>query len=128
MGQLLVTLALRPREPTAFARLPNEIVVKIFEQLCFHCQNPGTFPNADTEDVRQRKATLARLCRVSKRFRAIAEPILYHYYATGNCKHFLDDNDPNINGTRWQGSNDYLLSFVSRLVERPDLASKVVSM
>ncbi|KAK8041949.1 hypothetical protein PG993_006472 [Apiospora rasikravindrae] len=128
MGQLLGTLALHPREPTAFARLPNEMVAKIFEQLCFHCQSPSIFPNADTDDVRQRKATLARLCRVSKRFRAIAEPILYHYYATGNCKHFLDDTDPNIRGTRWQGSNDYLLSFASRLVERPDLASKVVSM
>ncbi|KAK7952548.1 uncharacterized protein PG986_008276 [Apiospora aurea] len=134
MEQLQVTRALRPTQqtqvakPTAFAFLPSEVLIRVFENLCFHCQNPGKFPTADMKNVRQDKATLARLCRVSTRFRDLAQPILYHYYATGNCKHFFDQNDPQIRVFRWQGSNDYLLSFVTTLAARPDLASKVTSL
>ncbi|KAK8048476.1 hypothetical protein PG994_010206 [Apiospora phragmitis] len=122
--QLQVTLPIRQRqaqavETTAYVHLPDELLMKILEQFCFHCQNPGEFPHADSQEVRQNKATLARLCRASTRFRDVAEPILYHYYATGNCNDFLD---------RKQGFNDHLLSFVSTLAARPTLATNVVSM
>ncbi|KAK8026679.1 hypothetical protein PG991_003735 [Apiospora marii] len=107
------------------SQLPNEIFFKIFESLCFHCKNPGKFPNADTEDVREDKATLARLCRVSPRFRSMAQPILYHYYATGNCKHFLPRG---VAYYEVPGDNDHLLSFATTLTKRPDLAAEVMSM
>ncbi|KAK7965275.1 hypothetical protein PG996_000370 [Apiospora saccharicola] len=107
------------------AQLPNEILLNIFELLCFHCTNPGKFPNADTEGVLEDKATLARLCRVSHHFRSMAQPILYHYYATGNCKHFLPPDAPYYDVP---GANDRLLSFTTTLTQRPDLAAEVVSM
>ena len=106
-------------------QLPNEILFKIFELLCFHCTNPGMFPNADTEGVREDKATLARLCRVSPHFRSMAQPILYHYYATGNCRHFLPRGIPYY---EVPGDKDHLLSFATTLTKRPDLAAEVVCM
>ncbi|KAK8139120.1 hypothetical protein PG984_002500 [Apiospora sp. TS-2023a] len=106
-------------------QFPNEILLQIFESLCFHCTNPGKFPNADTEDVLEDKATLARLCRASHHFRSLAQPILYHYYATGNCKHFLPRGVPYY---EVPGANDRLLSFATTLTKRPNLAAEVASM
>ncbi|KAK7908529.1 hypothetical protein PG985_015832 [Apiospora marii] len=105
--------------------IPDEIFLKIFESMCFHCKHPGDLPNADTEGVREDKATLARLCRVSRHFRSMAQPVLYHYYATGNCKHFLPRGVPYY---EVPGDNDHLLSFATTLTTRPDLAAEVVSM
>ncbi|KFY10992.1 hypothetical protein V491_07375 [Pseudogymnoascus sp. VKM F-3775] len=64
--------------------LPEELLTLICSHLCFHCQNPDDFPNADDPCVRESKATLARLCRASKLMLAIGQPILYHYFASGN--------------------------------------------
>jgi hypothetical protein len=64
--------------------LPNEILAQICSYLCFHCRNPGIFPNSNTTESRIDKITLARMCRASKMLCSIAQPALFHYYASGN--------------------------------------------
>ncbi|KAI6083373.1 hypothetical protein F4821DRAFT_193598 [Hypoxylon rubiginosum] len=108
--------------------LPVDILWEIFGHFCFHCQHPEHFPNADIEDTRNDKKTLARLCRVSKAICAVAQPVLYHYYATGNSRietnHYRGYDVPTI----IPREPDYLPQFVLTIARRPDLAAKVSTM
>ncbi|KAF6836339.1 hypothetical protein CMUS01_05469 [Colletotrichum musicola] len=108
--------------------LPVEILTQICEHLCFHCQNPGVFPHADTAQVCDAKRALARLCRTSKAISAVAHPVLYHYYATGNLS--VEELYSNGNYTRsLDRQHDFLTRFLHTIiVGRPELASHVVSM
>lgn len=103
--------------------LPEELLDRICSYLCFHCQNPDDFPNADEPSVRESKATLARLCRVSKRMFAIARPILYHYYSTGNL---LGPIDPTVSD--YPTADDKLPAFLCTLIHNPFLATHVRSL
>lgn len=62
---------------------------------------------------------LAHLSSVSKRIRAIAQPILFHYYATGNL--------PRLTGDRrlYSKDDDKLCAFFRSIIKRPDLATCV---
>ncbi|KFY54665.1 hypothetical protein V497_07529 [Pseudogymnoascus sp. VKM F-4516 (FW-969)] len=115
--------------------LPNEIIAQICFYLCSHCQNPGVFPNSNTEEARTDKATLARLCRTSKGLCSIAQPVLFHYYASGNLARSVDTEFiGSLNYTwhsnieYWNLEDDKLVVFVRTLITRPDLAACVESL
>ncbi|KAI1090082.1 hypothetical protein F5B19DRAFT_464587 [Rostrohypoxylon terebratum] len=104
--------------------LPVELLNQICGYLCFHCQHPGLFPNADHDHIRNDKRALAHLCRTSKYLCSIAQPILYHYYATGNSRG-RDEEEPPQTVYEY----DYFLpQFVRTIAQRPDLASQITTM
>ncbi|EAQ93836.1 predicted protein [Chaetomium globosum CBS 148.51] len=114
--------------------LPVELLERICSFLCFHCQAPCYFPNADMKDVVSDKASLARFCRVSKSICAVAQPFVFHYYAAGNLTSYYRDlptrpgylysGEPEL----WSHSSD-LLPFVLRsIILRPGLARCVRSL
>ncbi|KFZ06280.1 hypothetical protein V501_07560 [Pseudogymnoascus sp. VKM F-4519 (FW-2642)] len=107
--------------------LPNEVLDRICFYLCFHCQNPGIFPNSDTAENRADKAALTGLCRSSKRLNAVAQPILFHYYAAGNLPRKVNTD---LGRTRqfFGEEDDKLPLFVRTLVARPDLAACITSL
>lgn len=107
--------------------LPNEVLDRICYYLCFHCQNPGIFPNSDTKENRADKAALAGFCRASKRLNAVAQPTLFHYYAAGNLPRKVNTD---LGRTRqfFGEEDDKLPLFVRTLVSRPDLAACITAL
>lgn len=97
--------------------LPLDIIAAVARELCFHCQKPGHFPDADVEDTREDKRTLARLCRVSRDVCSVVRPVLYHYYATGNL----------AVKSGGRAAPDLLPQFMQTISARPDLADHVVT-
>ncbi|KAK4156075.1 hypothetical protein C8A00DRAFT_31127 [Chaetomidium leptoderma] len=111
-------------------RLPVELISQICSILCLHCHAPHVFPHADTEEARAGKRALSRLSRMSQRMRAIAQPFVFHYYASSNMPVMLAP----INLVTEQNSaattvlrpgNDRLPFFLGSILSRPDLASRV---
>ncbi|OBT99463.1 hypothetical protein VE01_02929 [Pseudogymnoascus verrucosus] len=100
--------------------LPEELLERICSYLCPHCQTPHDIPNTDSPCVQTSKATLARLCLVSKRLLAIAQPILYHYYATGNI---IGPLNPKVSS--YPTADDKLPSFLRTIIHRPILATHI---
>ncbi|KAK7178765.1 hypothetical protein DPSP01_013612 [Paraphaeosphaeria sporulosa] len=110
-------------------QIPVDVLNLIFSNLCYHCQRPGNFVNADEYDTVEDKRSLARLCRTSKAICTVVQPILYHYYATGNFRKA---------GTPYRGhwgKNDvevwdynFLPQFLRTIIARPDLAERVKSL
>ncbi|KFZ14135.1 hypothetical protein V501_03393 [Pseudogymnoascus sp. VKM F-4519 (FW-2642)] len=70
------------------------------------------------------KITLARMCRASKMLYFIAQPVLFHYYASGN----LARSVRSWNVERWSLEDDKLPAFLRTLITRPDLALYVKSL
>lgn len=103
-------------------RLPVEILQHICSFLCCHCQFPDQFPNADTGEVRTAKSALASLCAVSRSVHDAAQPILYHYYATGNLPIVYKDY------TDFPEEDDKLPAFLHTIIRRPDLAQHVKAL
>jgi len=105
-----------------FLSLPNEIIRCICATLCSHCEGDSDVSvdppcghntlgtSSKHERVRSRKATLAGLCRTSRRIYDIAMPILYHTY--------FDTNPPMHSVLRY-------FMFMRTLRQRPDLAAGV---
>lgn len=81
--------------------LPSEILFLIFGHFCSHC---SLLPRDDR--------VLFSLCLVSRRFRAIAQPILYHQFIPGY-------GDPWGDRHSWDRR---LTSFVRTIQKRRDLA------
>ncbi|UQC86003.1 uncharacterized protein CLUP02_11502 [Colletotrichum lupini] len=107
------------------ASLPLELVEQICSLLCFHCRYQGTFPDAESDDYRLSKRTLSRLCRVSRGFCAVAQPFLFHDFATGGL---LQRHDCGIGAQPSKPSqddeyDDKLPVFLRSIIQRPDLAS-----
>lgn len=100
--------------------LPNEVLERICYHLCFHCQNPSVFPNSDTKENRADKVALAHLCRSSKCLNAIAQPILFHYYAAGNLPRKVNTD---LSRQFFGEENDRLHLFLRTLIARPDLGA-----
>ncbi|KAK8019322.1 hypothetical protein PG990_004460 [Apiospora arundinis] len=106
--------------------LPKDLITMICEGLlCHHCQNRGEFPHADTTEVCENKTTLSRVSRVCHGLRDWIQPILYHYYATGNR---MDITPGKLTYPYPYQSPDRLHLFLRTLASRPDLAQEVVSM
>lgn len=108
--------------------IPVEILHKILCFFCFHCQHPGVFPHADTEEVRRDKKTLARMCRVSKTICATAQPVLYHYYATGNLSVETELYEEDERDIKHPLEPDLMPQFLRTIIDRPDLASRITTM
>lgn len=108
--------------------LPVEILIQTFSHFCFHCQHPGHFPNADTYEARNDKRFLASLCRTSRTICTVAQPILYHYYATGNSRVETKLYRGHDEVNKHRREPDYLPQFVCSISQRPDLAAQVTTM
>ncbi|KFY06981.1 hypothetical protein V492_07559 [Pseudogymnoascus sp. VKM F-4246] len=107
--------------------LPNEVLDRICYYLCYHCQNHGIFPNSDIKENRADKVALSRLCRASKHLNAVAQPILFHYYAAGNLPR--SSNTELTRGRQFFGDEDDKLHlFMRTLIARPDLAACIRSL
>ncbi|KFY86239.1 hypothetical protein V500_07773 [Pseudogymnoascus sp. VKM F-4518 (FW-2643)] len=84
------------------------------------------FPNSSTKESRVDKITLARMCRASKMLCSIAQPVLFHYYASGNLARSVRtdfyeyERSWNVEG--WNPEDDKLPAFLRTLITRPDLA------
>jgi len=108
-------------------RLTAELVGRICQHLCPHCQSPDSFPHSTTE-TRQAKTALARLSRTSRSMRVVAQPFVFHYYATGNLPEIFPEH---WGGYSYDGDDgpsegdDRLPRFLHTIIERPDLAKCV---
>ncbi|KAF2261553.1 hypothetical protein CC78DRAFT_347557 [Lojkania enalia] len=108
--------------------LPDDVLIAVFSCFCFHCQHPEQFPHADTLGVRNDKKTLALLCRTCKSLGVVAQPILYHYYATGNLEKrtkLYEGED----GTEKQSLEpDFMPQFLRTITQHPELASHLKTL
>ncbi|KFY80983.1 hypothetical protein V499_00225 [Pseudogymnoascus sp. VKM F-103] len=90
------------------------------------------FPNSNTKESRMDKITLARLCRASKMLCSFAQPVLFHYYATGNLARSVRTDFQEYNRSwdveYWNFEDDKLPAFLRSLITRPDLALCVKSL
>lgn len=106
--------------------LPDDIILIICEQLCCHCQQPSVFPDGGNSDASAGKLALARLCRTSKRCYNLAQPVLYHYYATGNIPLKFDLVSSTVSAGRIH--DDKLVQFLRTIGRREDLAGQVKAL
>lgn len=67
-------------------------------------------------------ATLASLCRTSKRFNALAEPLLYRTFVKKANNYRPFSADRSVPGTVSIPPNDQLRSFLRSIIHRPELA------
>ncbi|KAF1993328.1 hypothetical protein P154DRAFT_625525 [Amniculicola lignicola CBS 123094] len=108
--------------------LPDDLLIQIFSIFCFHCHHPSQFPHSDSHDVRTNKQTLAYLSRTSRDLQKIAQPILYHYFATGNLQKETKIYQGHDGVERQFPEPDFLPQFLRTMIQRPDLASRIVAM
>lgn len=120
----------RTRGATRLTELPTEVLSNICQLLCLHCRSEHMVDlernviSAAHDDQR----TLARLARTCKRFREIAQPVLFHWYHSGYLP-FKESSSiewkqhPDMNPTG--GGNDQLLPFLRSVTGQPALAAAV---
>jgi hypothetical protein len=103
------------QSPTAaiapsLARLPPELIIAIFGQLCAHCQDPTCEHEPDDpNEVQENLAALSAASKTCKWMQTLVQPILFHQFtALSNPVHPAQ-----------------LYWFVRTLCERPDLANAV---
>jgi hypothetical protein len=116
-----------PRAAAGMDALPYEILVNILSNLCLHCQHSlehEEVPDFASDEARINQKTLASACRASSVLRHVAQPILFHYYATGN----LPKRDLNGDWLATPSQDDKLCYFLRSLVERPNLVDNVKSL
>ncbi|KAJ4129715.1 hypothetical protein NW754_003998 [Fusarium falciforme] len=116
--------------------LSNEIFLSIFGYFCLHCQHEYNqswddrpFRSHDASGGKQQpdakswysidRHTLFSLSLTSKRFRDLAQPIMYHEFVLGYGDSWLSES------YTWEGR---LVSFIRTLSRRPDLAHRVKVM
>ena len=102
--------------------LPVELLNKVFEFLCLHCQSdPNVVADYDTPDAWESNRSLARICRVCRTTCLIAQPILFHYYASGNMQKITGFREiSNI-----PEEDDLLPSFLCSILQQPKLSRAV---
>ncbi|KAJ0382203.1 hypothetical protein COL922a_013041 [Colletotrichum nupharicola] len=108
--------------------LPAEILNQICEQLCYYCRNPRHFVNAYEEESVEDKRVLAKLCRTSRILLNLGQPVLYHYYATGNLAPVVENGIERRSMPRRMPDDDKLALFLRTIIERPDLNQMVRSL
>ena len=57
--------------------LPADLLLRICESLCRHCQSPDAFPHAEIWAIREDKGALASLAATSSGCRAFAQPVFF---------------------------------------------------
>jgi hypothetical protein len=109
------TPAPSPTRTVTLLTLPTELLINISQNLCLHCRVPriGEVPSHDAATGIREQTALAHLSASSQLLRAVAQPILFHFF------HCLADHTT---------TNYRLLHFVHTLCHRPDLASSVKSL
>ncbi|RSL63788.1 hypothetical protein CEP54_005044 [Fusarium duplospermum] len=114
----------------SLGNLPTDILVLIFGQFCLHCQDeynqPWDVPPLQYRPARQKpdekswysldRQALVSLSLASRRFRDIAQSILYHEFVLGY------DDSWRTDLYTWDGR---LISFMRTLRQRRDLARLV---
>ncbi|CAI4214260.1 unnamed protein product [Parascedosporium putredinis] len=106
---------------TPLRMLSKEIILMICQQLCAHCRDRFAFHDANPATIREKRA-LAYFARTCRTLYKIANPVLYHYFATGNYySHRMRPAD-------WKPEDDKLVSFTHTVLRYPDLAQHVVSL
>ncbi|KAL6786754.1 hypothetical protein J3E68DRAFT_445883 [Trichoderma sp. SZMC 28012] len=68
-------------EPASLVTMPDEILVKICENMCRHCSG--------IDNWESKEGALKRFSLTCRRLRDIAQPILYHQSAPGNMIPFM---------------------------------------
>jgi hypothetical protein len=95
---------------STLSRLPPEIIIAIFGQLCAHCQDPTCEHESDNPDeVRENLAALSAASKACKWMQTLVQPMLFH--------RFTALSDP-VHPAQ-------LYWFIRTLTERPDLANAV---
>ncbi|RMJ06539.1 hypothetical protein BHE90_011031 [Fusarium euwallaceae] len=117
----------RRRPRLSLGDLPVEIFATICRNLCAHCQRQHVvdLPPDEIECALEAQQALSRLSRTCRRFRNVAQPILFHCYHSGR--------QPDLSTSpEWWGDTDArrreietLETFLRTLLERPDLAKEV---
>ena len=115
-------------------RLPVELVARICSLLCPHCEAPDSFmftlSDAEWEtgnvSLETGHASLARFSKTSRRIAAIAQPYLFHYFATGRQIRFIEDGTIAISGL--PNENHRLALFLRTVIQRPELAVRVKAL
>lgn len=119
--------------------IPNEILLEICGYLCLHCQLQHfiDLPHTTWEEGRIGKGSLVSLSSTCRHLRDIAQPILFHYYYSGNALGSVQaDFDYLVYYTDSYGKaehikkathveNGSMISFLHSVVRRPHLAKSV---
>ena len=110
--------------------LPADLMLRICESLCRHCQSPDTFPHAEIWAIREDKGALASLAATCSWCRAFAQPVLFHYFATGNLvpRNPRQRDGINSHPRDFPARNGVLPLFIRSAIQRPDLAAKVKAL
>jgi len=118
-------------QPFVLTDLPAEIISLICEELCLHCRGHRRaelivgVPEKVALDAREDKRALARLSRTCKALNAISQPVVFHYFHSGNQPWMKSwQNWDTSRGDR-DAEDDLVLPFIRSLIERPDLAMEV---
>ncbi|CAK7233692.1 hypothetical protein SBRCBS47491_008697 [Sporothrix bragantina] len=120
-------------QPRSLLDLPTEILGQIFGELCIHCQYGNLhFLGGDAlvsldcdmfEVGREGRAALANVSQTCKTLAIIAQPILFHFYHTGNQPRIQDTGVwDDIGYEPGRAEDDMLLPLIRTLLDRPDLA------
>lgn len=114
--------------PLTLIDLPIEILSIICRNLCLHCQHPDfvvDLPDTVVDAAREDKRSLARLSRTCRALRPVAQPVLFHYYHSGNQPLLSEAGKWDRSRFDQGADNDLLLHFLRTIINRPDLAASV---
>ncbi|OAA54598.1 hypothetical protein SPI_08844 [Niveomyces insectorum RCEF 264] len=122
--------------PRGLLDLPTEILVEIFRTFCLHCWYGDRHDHGEEALVsldrdmfevgRQGRAVLAKISRTCKALAPIAQPLLFHFFHTGNQPRMLESNHwDDVSFRPGSADDDMLLPFIRTLLDRPDLAVHV---
>ncbi|KAH7175945.1 hypothetical protein EDB81DRAFT_29399 [Dactylonectria macrodidyma] len=109
--------------PRTLDNLPIEMLIRITENLCAHCVDSCVEANMESvetdmesvithSEARERRQALKGLCLVARKYSAVAQPILHHYY----CANIAYSSDANV---------DRLALLLRTITNRADLANSV---
>ncbi|KAL1838069.1 hypothetical protein VTJ49DRAFT_3089 [Mycothermus thermophilus] len=116
MEDAIANLSLQPAsEAPTLLSLPTEILIQITQNLCLHCCHPriGEVPHDEAATAIREQTALANLSAASKHLRAIAQPVLFHFF------HCLEG---------YVKTRHRLTCFIRTMFDRPDLATCVKSL
>lgn len=114
--------------PLLLTDLPVEILTLIAGSLCLHCQHAGPIvdlPEPVIDRGREEKRALAALSLTCRFLRSIAQPILFHYYHSGNQPLTAPKGKWDTAGFDHGADDDLLVPFLRSIIQRPDLSASV---
>ena len=110
--------------------LPADLVLRICQSLCRHCESPNAFPHLEIWAIREDKGALANLAATCSWCRSFAQPVLFHYFATGNLvpRNPRQRDGINSHPRDFPARDGMLPLFIRSAIQRPDLAAKVKAL